>query len=182
MSFKDFLVNEGAQEAQRIRTALKKELKLTNRDVSVKARSGSMSSAVNVNIKNMKALQLKTKIEEIGTKEEYYTRDEATGEILGGGNTFIFTEIDYKFRQELADKIQKEFDKVNKKTPLEDMEHGSIKLFKTFEIIKPSNGGFFARLPKKNVHSEIRDIRYISGAIFSLISQAKNDKLFLKIK
>lgn len=181
MKFREYL-EEGASEALRIRTALKKGLKLSNRDVSVKARSGGMSSAVNVSIKNMKALQLKTKIEEIGSKEEYYTRDEATGEILGGGNTFIFTEIDYKFRQELAKKIQVEFDKVNKKTPLDDVEHGSIKLFKTFEIIKPSNGGFFASLPKKHIHSEIRDIKYISGAIFSLISQAKDDKLFLKIK
>ncbi len=180
MSFREYLVTEGASEAQRIRTALKKELKLSNRDVSVKARSGGMSSAVNVNIKTVKALQVMTKIEEIGTKEEYYTRDEATGEILGGGNTFIFTEIDYKFRQKLADTINNEMKKLIKKTPLEDGK--SVKLFKTFDIVKTSNAGYYARLPKKNLHSEIRDINYPSGAIFMLIKQSKDDKLWLKIK
>lgn len=70
--------------AAAIRSSLKKTLGYTNRQVSVKARDYAIW--VNVKVAGL-ALQ---KIYDIAMKYYDVERDEITGEILSGGNTFVF--------------------------------------------------------------------------------------------
>lgn len=72
---------------QSLRTSIRKEIKglgLTTKDVSIKIDV----HAVRVRAKN-ESVDLK-KIQDAIMKYESYDRDEKTGEILSGGNTFIF--------------------------------------------------------------------------------------------
>nr|DAV45700.1 MAG TPA: Large polyvalent protein associated domain 29 [Caudoviricetes sp.] len=74
--------------------AIRKELKehgYNNRRVSVRF---SGYSAIYVTIKEL-AIN-KKEIENIAMKYESYSRDERTGEILSGGNTFVFVDYDYR--------------------------------------------------------------------------------------
>lgn len=136
-AYENMLMNEGKEEAAAIREVLKNKFKLTNRDVSVKARHGGTSSSVTVSLKSTKALPFMKKIEEIGRGKESYQRDQATGSILAGGNTFIFVELDYKFRGILVKKIEAE---INKNITDEFMngEGGgnSIKIYGDYQVVK----------------------------------------------
>ena len=172
------LVTE-SDEAKIIRTALKKKLGLSNRDVSVKS---SSYTAVNVGVKSMKALGKMKEIEAIGKSQEHIDRDERSGEILMGGNTFIFVEIDYDFRKKLVDIVQKEFVKqTGGKGNLEDKN--SVVLFKTFEVNKSSNGPVFVNVKGKlNPNTEVRDMNYVGEAVIGLISHVGDDSLYSKIK
>ncbi len=178
-SFKEF-IGEGKEEAAFIRTVLKKELGLTSRDVSVKARSGGYSSSVNVSIKTTKALALRKKIEKVGESQESYERDYASGEILSGGNTFIFVDLDYKFRKAVEDKIQAEFEKQTKN----GFEEGdSVVLYNTFNINRYSDRLSYASMNKSGSSSvEIRDLRYVGGPIMQVIAKENDDSLYAKIK
>ena len=82
--------------AQQIRKELK-DNGYTNKQISVRTNGGH----VNVTIKDF-SIQ-KSEIQEMTRKYEYYTRDEMTGEILCGGNTFVFVE--YAFHK-LSDHIE----------------------------------------------------------------------------
>ena len=137
MKVRTYLLTEGKEEAKAIRDALKTQFKLTNRDVSVKARSGGTSSAVNVTIKGPKALPYWKKIEEIGRGQEHYQRDQVTQTILAGGNTFVFVNLDWKFRDKLIKKIEAE---ISKKITDEFM-HGegggnAIKVYGDYTVVK----------------------------------------------
>ena len=175
-TFKEYIL-EGKEEAQFIRQALKKELGLSNKDVSVKTKSGGLSTAVNVTIKTSKALALKKKIEDIGNSKEAYDTDIATGEILAGGNTFIFTQIDYKFQDSLYKKIQEEFDK---QSGGKWEEGDSVTLFGEFRIGN-QRGETYASV-KGGRALEVRDIKYVGRPIMLLISELNNDSLYAKIK
>jgi len=72
--------------AKDIRNALKNQLGLTSQDVSVRSSRG----AIRVEIKIPTA---KGPIEEIARMAEHVDRCEFSGEILAGGNTFVF--VDY---------------------------------------------------------------------------------------
>ena len=177
-SFKDIFLSEGKNEAEVIRKTLKEKFKLSNTDVSVKSSTGGYSSSVKVTIKNMKALVLRSKIKEVSSESERYDRDEASGEILMGGNTFIFVDIDYNFEKELYEIIQNEFDsQIDGKWN----EGDSITLFDTFNI---SNQRGETYMSKKGLHfvSEVRDIKYVGSALMSLISKIGDDSLYEKIK
>lgn len=176
--FTEFL-SEGKEEAVAIRTALKKELGLSSRDVSVKASYGGMSSSVKVNIKTMKALQLKSKIENIGTGEESYDRDEASGEILGGGNTFIFVEIDWKYREALQKIIN---DAVEKESNGDFKEGDQITIFKTFIIDNKGKGQFYVYKKGGGQVSSTNHPSGIASTVMNLITTLKDDSLYAKIK
>lgn len=176
--FKEFL-SEGKEEAVAIRTALKKELGLSSRDVSVKSSYGGMSSSVKVNIKTLKALQLKSKIENIGSGEESYQTDDASGEILGGGNTFIFVEIDWKFREELQKIIQ---DAIEKETDGDFKEDDQITIFKTFRISNQGKGTFYVSKKGGGQVSSTNHPSGIASAVMNLITTLKDDSLYAKIK
>lgn len=74
-------------------TALRKELKehgYNNRRVSVRYDGYAIWVTV-------KAFDIdKKEIENIAMKYENYSCDERTGEILSGGNTFVFVDYDYR--------------------------------------------------------------------------------------
>ena len=172
------ILNEGKEEAEAIRKMLKKELGLSARDVSVKSSRGGFSSSVNVKIKTMKALVLKSKIEEIASEKESYERDIGSGEILMGGNTFIFTEIDWKFRNDMIQKIHSELDKVTKGS----FEEGDqVTIFKTFVISNRGNEFFVSKKGGGTV-ADTYSKDGIGSAVMLLIHKLKDDNLYLKIK
>lgn len=73
--------------------AIRKELKehgYSNRRVGV----SYDGYAIRLTIKEL-AIEMK-EIESIAMKYESYSRDERTGEILSGGNTFVFVDYDYR--------------------------------------------------------------------------------------
>ena len=169
------LLNEKKQdEASIIRGKLKKELGLSSRDVSVKTQQGGTSSAVKVSVKTKKGLAKMQEIKNIGQSLENYDRDERSGEILMGGNTFIFVDIDWKFKSKVEDEIQKEYEK--------QKDTDRVILFNTFEVANASNGGDFVRLLKGQGHVEVRDLNYVGSAVMSLINSSKDDNLYAKIK
>jgi hypothetical protein len=81
------------ETAKAVRQLIKKELNLSSRQVSVTNQYGGTSSAVYVNVKKLD-IDLKP-IEKLTDQFENYDRDQATGEILMGGNTYIFVQYHY---------------------------------------------------------------------------------------
>jgi hypothetical protein len=80
-----------AQDAATIRAAIKERWGLSSRQVSVRAEEYSMGSSVNVRVKAAGAPL--AAIEELARSvAERIRRDDATGEILSGGNRFVFVE------------------------------------------------------------------------------------------
>src|SRR5690242_8810015 len=80
--------------AAAIRAALKAQHGWTSRDVSVRAESFSMGSALRVKIKNP-AVSL-TAVRVIAREFETVSRCEQTGEVLSGGNTYLDVEYSYE--------------------------------------------------------------------------------------
>lgn len=121
---------------------------------------------------------MKTKIEEIADEKEKYDRDERTGEILMGGNTFIFTEIDWKFRNDLIKKVNNELGKVTKG----NFEVGdNVTIFKTFDI---GNRGKEFFISKKGGSTVVDTYGKdgIGSAVMNLIRKLEDDSLYLKLK
>ena len=84
--------------AQRIRKALKAELGTNNRQVSVRA-DGGLGATVTI-----KDLSLDwAKVHEIAHSFERIRRCEITGDILGGGNTFISVSYDWQILKAARD-------------------------------------------------------------------------------
>ena len=73
-----------AQAAAEIRSSLKKVLGYTNRQVSVKVRDFAIWVKAKVAGLNLQ------KVYDIAIKYKSVERCEVTGEILSGGNTFVF--------------------------------------------------------------------------------------------
>lgn len=91
----------GTQEAKTIRQALKAELGVTSRQVSVKANHFSMGSSVTVTVKDH-TVDFE-KVEEIANRSERIRRCEMTGDILGGGNTYIHVGFSREAEEALAE-------------------------------------------------------------------------------
>ena len=180
ITFKEhYQLNEGKDEAAAIRQELKTKLGLSATDVSVKASYGGYSSSVNITIKTMKALVLKKKIEDISNKLENYDRDQATGEILMGGNTYIFINIGDSLESKLSDAIHSEFEKQTKGVFEKD---DSVILFGTFHV---GHAGKFIGISLKQGGgsvTEVRDIKYIGSAVLQFIRNNGDYSLYSKIK
>ena len=73
--------------AKAIRKALKEELGLNARKVGVRTSLGTTTEAIYVTVKVPIPLE---DVEKCCQRFEEYERDEMTGEILAGGNTFVF--------------------------------------------------------------------------------------------
>ncbi len=82
-----------AESAAKVREALRKELGLTSRDVSVRCDNFSMGSAVRVRIKRI-GIDF-AKVREIAQREENIRRCEYSGEILSGGNRYVSVDFDH---------------------------------------------------------------------------------------
>ncbi len=76
-----------AEDAATIRAALKKIYKITSRQVSVKTHVYSMGSSLYINIHDHR-IDIK-EVKNIADGKESIGYDEATGEILSGGNRFV---------------------------------------------------------------------------------------------
>ena len=109
-----FSLNESRDKevAEIIRGELKK-LKLSPSDVSVRTERGELEYVVYVSVKTMKAFLLKKNIEAISDSLKNIDRDERSGEILSGGNTFVFVDVDYKFSELLLSKLEKSIEDSN---------------------------------------------------------------------
>lgn len=80
------------QIAQEIRQELKK-IGYTSRMVSVSSSSALYDTAVDVRVKDFETVQI-NKVREIAKKYEEVDRDERSGEILSGGNTYVHVSYD----------------------------------------------------------------------------------------
>ena len=89
-------------EAAEIRKELK-AIGITSRQVSVRS-----DSSVNISIKDL-AISIE-KVKEIAMKYESVSRCHMSGEILSGGNTFVF--VDYSWKAEEAAKETEEYKKL----------------------------------------------------------------------
>jgi len=105
------ILDEGTEEAKVIRAHLKKKFGLSARDASVKAQYGGTSSSVTVSLKTTKALPYMKRIEDFAKGQQRYDRDERSGSILAGGNTFIFVDIDYDFSTKIHNQTKAEIEK-----------------------------------------------------------------------
>jgi len=154
---------EATTEAKFIRDEIKKRFKLTNRDVAVKAHNYSMGSSVRVEIKSPKALPFYNKIKEIGSSKERVHRDDF-GNILGGGNTYIFVEIDWKFRDKLIKKIEMDFLKQVTGDYMNDIGTNTISMYGDYAIYKEKG--------KKEFHAIHKKKSSAGRALFSVIEAA----------
>ena len=75
--------------AKEIRSELKKELGLNSRNVSVRC---PHYGCIRVEVKNKDTQKHYEAIKAIAKKYEKVDRCESTGEILSGGNTYIFVD------------------------------------------------------------------------------------------
>jgi len=81
-----------------------KENNINTKSISVRCKIVGYDFSINVTLKDLSLP--KPLIEEILTKEfESYERDEFSGEILAGGNTYVFVEYDYKIKDEAIEKM-----------------------------------------------------------------------------
>lgn len=102
-TFKDFIVTEAKDElADMIRQALKKAGYKVPSQISVRKRS---ASAYDVEIKSLDID--KDEIEKIVSKYENIRYDERTGEILSGGNTYVFVNYDYGMMNKERERLRK---------------------------------------------------------------------------
>lgn len=172
-SFKEFIAEGTDKEnAQSIRDIIKKDFKLSSRDVSVSV-SGS---AINIKIKTTKALPFIGAISNISKSAERIDWDKASGEILQGANTFVFVEIDYALEDKLTKIIQDEYEL---KSNGGDFDR--IQLFdNTFEVAKQGDS-LYLFLKGTSKHLEVTDSKYIGTAVLRLIKISKDDTLYSKI-
>ena len=89
------------ERAKAIRKVLKEELGLNARKVSVTTSLGATSEAINVTVKVPIPLDA---VEKCCGKFEQIDRCEATREILGGGNTYVFVRYGEGVLEQLYDR------------------------------------------------------------------------------
>ncbi len=75
---------------QQVRQAIKSELGYNSRQVSVRDNPGGLSTSITVRLKKP-GLDF-DKIEAIAERHVKVDRCERSGEIMGGGNTYVFVE------------------------------------------------------------------------------------------
>ncbi len=184
MKLREYLTEGyGTDRAKAVREMIKKKYGLTSRDVSVRMSRGS---ALDIKAKTVKALPYLKKIEDIGKGVESVRRDEYTGDILRGGNFFVFTGLDWKFRDQLVKKIEAE---ISKKVTDEFM-HGEgggnvIKVFDKYEVVKDRSSKqdqFWVSHPKKaHAGPFFRSIIEAAGGVLSLMLDYEDEKNLKKL-
>lgn len=156
------------ERTKEIRTKLKKAHGITSRQVSVRTRHGS---SINVDI-NDPEVDIK-EVENIAKGYENYQRCHVTGEILGGGNTFVF--IDYTNKaKDAAYEAKKEFwdgiaDVFVKLEPHSGDRFDGILIMKESEVcgsisLPDAASGLCLRRRRFHIQSEATAGRTIAGA------------------
>lgn len=93
-----------ASAAKEIRAALKSELGLTSKHVSVRSRPCTYSTAVDVRIKSESVSR--RKVEDVARRFRNISRCEISNEILGGGNTFVSVEHEWTLVHARTDEVR----------------------------------------------------------------------------
>lgn len=91
-----------AQDAKAIRTSIKKDLGFGPKDVSVRSSNYSMGSSIRVSVKSADAALKLAEIEAIANPKESVRRCGYSGDILSGGNRFVFVNIDSQAARDVA--------------------------------------------------------------------------------
>jgi len=92
--------------AKKIRKTLKREYGWNAKQVSVRISRYSMGQSINVTIKDQQVPGRIVKA--VAQDQESIDRCPASGEILSGGNTFVFVDYDYDALLDLADLLADE--------------------------------------------------------------------------
>ena len=90
-----------------INTAIKKELKeagYSTKDFSVSVKDSLYDTAIKIKIKT--PYVSRANVEKILKHWESYELDQRTGEILQGGNKYLFAEYDYKIAELIPEEIK----------------------------------------------------------------------------
>lgn len=175
-TFKEFLKESSTKEiAEEVRNILKKTWGLTSSDVSVKAPN---VHSVKIDIKTTKALQYKSQIEGIGDSKSNYSRDIATGEILMGGNTFIFTDISRGLGDKLEKLIQDEYVKNRNKIK---STGDRLNLFNGLITVQEMSNGSLNIFVKSGSVSKVRETdspEQLGRIALSLINALQDDNVY----
>ena len=99
------------EKAAEVRKQLK-EIGITSKQVSVKSGYCGYSDKLNITIKDLSVNEQTVK--DIAEQFEEYERDERSGEILEGGNTYIFIDYDYDARRAAAAEMMEQAQKITK--------------------------------------------------------------------
>lgn len=175
------VLSEGKEESKAIRKILRDKYKLTPRDVGVTNKYGGYSSAVTMTVKTEKALLLMDELKKISKEFEKYERDFATQEILLGGNTYVFVQMDYKLARSLEDKIKAEFKKKSK----DGFEQAgdSVELYKTFNIGREDKKIYVSGIKGGSViQVNATDEHAVAQGVMTYISQHGKPSMYGKIK
>ena len=172
-------ITEGKQESAAIRKILKDKYKLTSRDVGVVNKYGGYSSSVTLTIKTEKALALKDKLDNLSNEFQKYERDYATQEILLGGNTYVFVQMDRKLSKSLEDKIVAQVEKIMKDDPSTD----GFDLFKTFHVHFEGKTTYVSGIKGgTSVSAHDKSPFTIANLVLHYISRNGNPSMYAKIK
>lgn len=97
------------EKAAIVRKSLK-EIGITSKQVSVKSAYSGYDDKLTINIKDLTVSR--QAVENIARQFEEYERDERSGEILQGGNTYIFIDYDYDARRAAASEMMKQAEEI----------------------------------------------------------------------
>lgn len=87
--------------------ATSKDVKSFLKENGIDTKNIRVSSGSSINVKLLDPKLDYDKIDQLlKDKFEYYQRDDASGEILSGGNTFVFVEYDYDLIKEVQDQLK----------------------------------------------------------------------------
>ena len=164
------------ETAGKIREELKK-LGFSLRDVKVYISRGN---AIRVYLDSLESVKKLNEIEKIALKYERVDYDERTGEILSGGNTFVFVEISDKMKDKIINVIKKKLPYENVKDFQGDWEENGIFLHKTDNNI--INGMFIDTNDGENKRFTIKGYENLCEKLMDVIIKNEPDKLdwFLK--
>jgi hypothetical protein len=186
MKIREYL-NEarGDERTKDIRDFLKKEFKLTNRDVGVR-----YDGSIRLTLKTVKALPYMKKIEEAARKHESYQRDERTGDILRGGNTFVFIDLDWKFREKLVKQIYAEVMKKVDDTFMNGEGGGNtIDIYGDYSIFKDRQSQARGKDEFHTIHKKQSsagppqyDLMSAAGRVLHLMLKHEDEKNLKKLK
>lgn len=151
---------------------MKQELKqkgFDTKQISIRKRDAGYSVAYDVEIKS--PYIDKDKVERIVNKHQYYDTDERTGEILAGGNTYVFTKYDYDAFNDVAKKYQpKAKQYIEKVNSIEEGYGVPLKENKNANLFKDGNKYMIFYKDEEGVqhHRDIYSEENLSKRLFQL--------------
>ncbi len=153
-----------AEAAKTVRQALKDELGLTSRDVSVRSERYSLGSSVHVTIKT-KGVRL-SEVERIANRVQKIRRCEFTGDILGGGNRYVHVRYASGL---LAD----EYDEISLLLPREEWAEVEVVPGVVCTLDDSGRWNFFG--PAEWLDKSVREPQYHETSTVRLWAEIRNE-------